>query len=277
MIKSLFASKSMLMGLIVIIVFITSLDLKHTKASAEIRRGWFFYPDKKCTLIIDKANNSAITGELQQSTGICKNREKGYYFKDSEQEFATVLDSGMWQDIKYNGEPFDYSEIYKRKNYEVLLYAFVTNSKENITGKTMHVAPTKLTVYKSANSKSKKVTFVKRYKTVKVKSTNGSWAKVKVNDKTGWVARKYLVSKVTVAEVKKVVTKYKVENWTSEQIPVGKTIQEAKGENGLKYVYYHTKYKNGKIVSKKKKIWTQVENYVQNEINVTGVKGDLNN
>lgn len=152
---------------------------------------------------------------------------------------------------------------------------FVTNTKENIKGKTMHVAALKLNVYKSASSKSKKLTSVNRYKTVKVNSVSGSWAKVTVNGKTGWVARKYLVNEVTVAEVEKVVTKYKVENWTSEQVPVGKAVQEAKGEDGLKYVYYKTTYKNGKLISKKK-IWTDVVNYTQNEINFTGVEGDVN-
>ncbi|GEL05444.1 SH3 domain-containing protein [Rummeliibacillus stabekisii] len=248
-------------------VFLSTLGLMNTNASAEINK-WGYTAPEECTLVIDKAKNSANSKQFQKSTGVCKKYIDGYYYKKGKTEFYSLY---HWRtdEIKYSGELF----YLAFGTTDAMMRVFLTNTKENIKGKTMHAAK-KLSVYKSASTKAKKIVTVDRYKTLKVISTNGTWAKVQVNGKTGWVTRKYLVNEVTISEVKKVVTKYKVENWTSEQIPVGKTVQEAKGEDGLKYIYYKTTYKNGKLTSPKKKIWTDVINRTQNEINVTGVENN---
>ena len=86
-----------------------------------------------------------------------------------------------------------------------------------------------------------------------------------MNGKTGWVARKYLVNEVTVAEVKQVVTKYKTYTFVDPTLKPGEKVLDIKGHNGIKYEYYRTKYKNGKLFSKKKKIWTAEDEYVQDE------------
>lgn len=70
--------------------------------------------------------------------------------------------------------------------------------------------------------------------------------------------------------MERVVTKYKTYTGVNPILEKGEKVLEDKGENGLKYVYYHTKYKNGKLVSKKKKVWTDVVEYVQNEYYAIG-------
>lgn len=264
MTRSLIRFRVILMTIIVITIFITTLGISNTKASAEIYK-IDYLADDQCTLVIDKANNVLKTNKTQYSTGVCKNYVEGFYYNSGKREYYSLYNFSI-ENIKYSGEPF----VFGLGPTSAFVKVFFANTKENIKGKTMHVAARKLNVYKSANAKSKKVTSVKQYKTVIVKGLKGSWAKVKVNKKTGWVARKYLVNEVTIAEVEKVVTKYKVITRKSEVFPVGTVKQIAKGKNGLKYVYYRTKYKNGKLISKKKKIWTDVVDYTQDEINYIG-------
>lgn len=172
--KYLVNMKGTVIPLMAITVFLAILGISNTKASAEIYKDGFgvVLPfEHECTLIVDKANNIVKTDKFQPSTGVCKVEMKGYYFKSKgEGEFATTYG---WtnDDIDYNGEPYFSTDVYTgyRKPHadNVILYAFVTNTKENIKGKVMHVAAGKLKVYKSANSKSKEVTSVKRYKNSK--------------------------------------------------------------------------------------------------------------
>lgn len=246
------------------VLLATTLGLPNLKASAEINKTDYL-GDDQCTLVIDKANNVLKTNRTQKSTGVCKKYVEGFYYNSGKREYYSLYNFSI-ENIKYSGEPF----VFGLGPTSALVKVFFANTKENIKGKTMHVAAQKLNVYKSANSKSKKITSVKQYKTVKVKSLKGSWAKVTVNKKTGWVARKYLVNEVTIADVEKVVTKYKVIKRESEVFPVGTVKKIAKGKNGLKYVYYKAKYKNGKLISKKKKIWTDVINYTQDDISYIG-------
>lgn len=272
MIKFLVKSKCMVLFVVSLTIFVSMIGFSKQKVSAELYRGTFGidYPfEHECTLIIDKANNIVKTNKFQKSTGVCKEDMKGYYFKNKDYEFATTMG---WEsdDIDYNGEPYYNDLIFHgdkkaREAQKIILYAFVTNTNENIKGKTMHVAAANLKVYKSANSKSKSITSVKRYKTVKVSSVKGTWAKVKVNGKTGWVTRKYLVNDVTVAEVEKVILKYKTYTRLDPTLETGKKVLAQKGENGYKYVYYHTKYKNGKLISKKKRIWTEIKELPQDK------------
>lgn len=234
------------------VLLATTLGLPNLKASAEIDKADYITPEQ-CTLVIDKANNVLKTNKVQHSTGVCKKYLDGYYYNSGRKQYYS-FDNISNENIRYSGEPF----VFGLGPTTATVKVFFANTKENIKGKTMHVAAQKLNVYKSANSKSKKITSVKQYKTVKVKSLKGSWAKVTVNKKTGWVARKYLVNEVTVADVEKVVTKYKTYNRINPTMKVGEKKLAQSGENGLKYVYYKTKYKNGKLISKKKKIWTDV-------------------
>lgn len=245
-------------------VFLSVFTFSNTKASAEINK-IDYLADNECTLVIDKAQNVVKTNKVQKSTGVCTKYVGGIYFKKGSREFVS-LDGWSINYIKYSGEPF----YFPFGPTDAIMRVFITNSKENIKGKTMHVAALKLNVYKSANSKSKKLTYIKQYKTVKVKSVSGAWAKVTVNGKTGWVARKYLVNEVTVAEVEKVVTKYKTYTRIDPTLEPGEKILGEKGDNGLQYVYYKTKYKNGKLVSKKKKVWTDVVKETQDRYYFVG-------
>ncbi|WP_147196494.1 SH3 domain-containing protein, partial [Rummeliibacillus stabekisii] len=192
-------------------------------------------------------------------TGVCSKLVSGMYFKKGNREFYS-LNGWSIDYVNYSGEPF----YFGFSSGDAIGKAFLTNTKENIKGKTMHAAK-KLSVYKSASTKAKKIVTINRYKTLKVISANSNWAKVKVNGKTGWVTRKYLVNEVTISEVKKVVTKYKTYTRVDPTYETGRKELINKGEDGLKYIYYKTKYKNGKQVSKKQKIWTDVVKYTQDE------------
>lgn len=245
-------------------VFLSILGLLNTNASAEIDK-WVYQAPNNCTLIIDKANNAAKTGKMQKPTGVCGKYVEGYYFKQGSDEYASLYG---WEsnEVQYSGEPY----LFTFGPETALLKAFITNTKENIKGKTMHVAATKVNVYKSATSKLQKLTSIKRYDTVRVSSVSGAWAKVKVKNQTGWVARKFLVSEITKAEVKKVVTKYKTYTRIDPTLEAGKKVLAEKGENGLKYIYYKTKYKNGKQVSKQQKVWTDVVKETQDKYYIIG-------
>ncbi|MFG3613472.1 G5 domain-containing protein [Rummeliibacillus stabekisii] len=240
-------------------VFLSTLGLMNTNASAEINKSDYLAANE-CTIVIDKANNVVKTNKVQKSTGVCRQYVSGIYFKKGKREFYS-LNGWSIDYIKYSGEPF----YFGFSSGDAIAKVFLTDSKQNIKGKTMHVAPTKLSVYKSPIKNAKKLTTVKRYKTVVVKDVKGSWAKVKANGKTGWVPRNSLVSEVTVTELKKVTIKYKTYTRLDPTLETGKKVLGIKGHDGLEYVYYKTKYKNGKLVSKKKKIWTDIVERKQDE------------
>ncbi|MCM3317976.1 G5 domain-containing protein [Rummeliibacillus stabekisii] len=262
--KKLKLKKTLVPTLMTGAVFLSTLGLMNTNASAEINKDNYL-ADHECTIVIDKANNIVKTNKQQKATGVCSKRVSGMYFKKGKREFYS-LNGWSIDYINYSGEPF----YFGFSSGDAIAKVFLTDSKQNIKGKTMHVAPTKLSVYKTPIKSSKKLTTVKRYKTVVVKDVKGSWAKVKANGKTGWVSRNSLVNEVTITEVKKVVTKYKSYTRVDPTYEPGRKELINKGENGLKYLYYKTKYKNGKLVSKKKKIWTDVVTYPQDEFYFIG-------
>lgn len=240
-------------------VFLSTLGLLNTNASAEINKDNYL-ADNECTIVIDKANNIVKTNKQQKATGVCSKSVSGMYFKKGKREFYS-LNGWRIDYINYSGEPF----YFGFSSGDAIAKVFLTDSNQNIKGKTMHVAPTKLSIYKSPTKSSKKLTTVKRYKTVVVKDVKGSWAKVKANGKTGWVTRNSLVNEVTVTEVKKVTIKYKTYTRLDPTLETGKKVLAEKGRNGLKYEYYKTKYKNGKPVSKKTKIWSDIVERKQDE------------
>lgn len=233
-------------------VFLSTLGLLNTNASAEIDKDNYLAKNE-CTIVIDKANNIVKTNKPQNATGACSNRVSGIYFKKGNREFYS-LNGWSIDYVNYSGEPF----YFGFSSGDAIARVFLTNSKQNIKGKTMHVAPTKLSIFKTPSKKAQKLTTVKRYNTVDVKDVKGSWAKVKANGKTGWVTRNSLVSEVTVTDVDKVTIKYKTYTRPDPTLETGEKVLGQKGENGLKYIYYKTKYKYGKQVSKKQKVWTDV-------------------
>ena len=116
----------------------------------------------------------------------------------------------------------------------------------------MHIAKDKnINVRTSANSKSKVVTTVNQDKTVKVISENKDWVKVIANKKTGWVPRKYLVDEVTVNTVERKVTKAGTDYIKTDALNKGEQELFVKGKDGITSTIYKTKYKNGKLISKK--------------------------
>ncbi|MEK5521892.1 MULTISPECIES: SH3 domain-containing protein [Heyndrickxia] len=67
------------------------------------------------------------------------------------------------------------------------------------TSKTMYVTASVLNVRSGASTKYKVVTTVKKNQSVKVTQTKGSWSKVTIGSKTGWVSNKYLTTKKPAA------------------------------------------------------------------------------
>ncbi|GEL05443.1 G5 domain-containing protein [Rummeliibacillus stabekisii] len=240
-------------------VFLSTIGLMNTNVSAEINKDNYL-ADNECTIVIDKADNIVKTNKPQKATGVCNKLVSGMYFKKGKREFYS-LNGWRIDYVNYSGEPF----YFGFSSGDAIAKVFLTDSKQNVKGKTMHVAPTKLSVYKSPIKSAKKLTTVKRYKTVVVKDVKGTWAKVVANGKTGWVLRNSLVNEVTVTEVKKIIIKYKTYTRLDPTLETGKKVLANKGHDGIKYTYYKTKYRNGKQVSKKKKIWTDIAERKQDE------------
>lgn len=67
------------------------------------------------------------------------------------------------------------------------------------TSKVMYVTASTLKVRSGAGTNYKIITTVKKNSSVKVTQTKGSWSKVAVGSKTGWVSSKYLTSKKPAA------------------------------------------------------------------------------
>jgi L,D-peptidoglycan transpeptidase YkuD (ErfK/YbiS/YcfS/YnhG family) len=63
------------------------------------------------------------------------------------------------------------------------------------TSKTMYVTASTLNVRSGAGTKYKIVATVKKNQSLKVTQTKGTWSKVTVGNKTGWISTKYLTTK----------------------------------------------------------------------------------
>lgn len=72
-------------------------------------------------------------------------------------------------------------------------------TKKPALSKTMYVTASTLNVRTGPSTTYKVVTVVKKNQSVKVTQTKGSWDKVAVGSKTGWVSGKYLTSKKPAA------------------------------------------------------------------------------
>ncbi|WP_031538965.1 SH3 domain-containing protein [Bacillus sp. MB2021] len=72
-------------------------------------------------------------------------------------------------------------------------------AKATTATKTMYVTASTLNVRSGAGTKYKIVTTVKKNQSLKVTQTKGTWSKVTVGKKTGWVSSKYLTTKKPAA------------------------------------------------------------------------------
>lgn len=72
-------------------------------------------------------------------------------------------------------------------------------AKAATTTKTMYVTASTLNVRSGAGTTYKVITTVKKNQSLKVSQTKGSWSKVTVGAKTGWVSTKYLTTKKPAA------------------------------------------------------------------------------
>jgi len=70
-----------------------------------------------------------------------------------------------------------------------------TSAKAEAAGKTMYVTASSLNVREAPTVKSKIVTSVKKHCALIIEDTKGSWSKVEIQGKTGWVSSKYLTAK----------------------------------------------------------------------------------
>ncbi|MBS4179192.1 SH3 domain-containing protein [Lederbergia citrea] len=74
-------------------------------------------------------------------------------------------------------------------------FSMVNDQKAEAASKTMYVTATSLNVRAKATIKSKIIATVKKNTAVTVQQKKGSWSRVTVNKKIGWVSTKYLSSK----------------------------------------------------------------------------------
>lgn len=69
------------------------------------------------------------------------------------------------------------------------------SNKVDAASKTMYVTTSSLNVRTGPSTKYKVITKANKNQSVSVSQSKGSWSKVTVNKKTGWVSSKYLTSK----------------------------------------------------------------------------------
>ncbi|MEX3624895.1 SH3 domain-containing protein [Viridibacillus arvi] len=219
-----------------------------TPAKAKINEDDVSYAKKTCVMVIDKVKHNYKKGEkIVRPSGICNKYEYGYYIKGSYGAQFNIKGPATYQ-VKYSGEQF---VLGIPSNYAILT-VYTTDTSKKITGKYMHIAKDKsANVYKSRNSKSKVLTKVKQNAKVKVMQVKGNWVKVKANNKTGWISRKYLVDTVTVTTNTTKNTNYKTITYDLPDY-LNEEIVLQKGQKGTTKTTYLKKYTNGKLVSTKK-------------------------
>ena len=145
------------------------------------------------------------------------------------------------------------------------------NTEVQAASKTMYVKADSLKVRKGASTKSKVVTVAKKNAKVTVYTKKGSWSKVKVNKKNGWVASKYLAnkkSKAKKASNKKAVKKkatpikkvrqtqketihFKTTKRNNNKLLKGKSKVVRNGKNGVRTKVIEKTYKGKKVTSTK--------------------------
>jgi L,D-peptidoglycan transpeptidase YkuD (ErfK/YbiS/YcfS/YnhG family) len=84
----------------------------------------------------------------------------------------------------------------------VLFSMFVSLNAVSAASQTKYVTASVLNVRSGPSTGYKVVTTVKKNQAVSVSQTKGSWSKVSVNNKTGWVSSKYLTTKKPVVATK---------------------------------------------------------------------------
>ena len=145
------------------------------------------------------------------------------------------------------------------------------NTEVQAASKTMYVKADSLKVRKGASTKSKVVTVAKKNAKVTVYTKKGSWSKVKVNKKNGWVASKYLANKKSKAKktsnkkaAKKKATPVKKVRQTQKETIHFKTTKRnnnkllkgtskvvRNGKNGVRTKVIEKTYKGKKVTSTK--------------------------
>ena len=156
----------------------------------------------------------------------------------------------------------------------LLLFAGLSmtpSTEVQAANKTMYVKADSLNVRKGASTKSKVVTVAKKNAKVTVYTKKGSWSKVKVNKKNGWVASKYLANKKSKAKktsnkkaakkkatpVKKVrqtqkeTIHFKTTKRNNNKLLKGKSKVVRNGKNGVRTKIIEKTYKGKKVTSTK--------------------------
>lgn len=156
----------------------------------------------------------------------------------------------------------------------LLLFAGLSmtpSTEVQAASKTMYVKADSLNVRKGASTKSKVVTVAKKNAKVTVYTKKGSWSKVKVNKKNGWVASKYLANKKSKAKktsnkkaakkkatpVKKVrqtqkeTIHFKTTKRNNNKLLKGKSKVVRNGKNGVRTKIIEKTYKGKKVTSTK--------------------------
>src|SRR5699024_894761 len=156
----------------------------------------------------------------------------------------------------------------------LLLFAGLSmtpNTEVQAASKTMYVKADLLNVRKGASTKSKVITVAKKNAKATVYTKKGSWSKVKVNKKNGWVASKYLANKKSKAKktsnkkaAKKKATPDKKVRQTQKETIHFKTTKRnnnkllkdtskivRNGKNGVRTKVIEKTYKGKKVTSTK--------------------------
>lgn len=120
------------------------------------------------------------------------------------------------------------------------------------SNKTMYVTASILNVRASTTTNSKILTQIKRNTAVTLIQKKGSWVKIKVNGKLGWVSILCITTKSPSLKIVKTKTEsmnYKTINQNDSSLEKGKTKVIRSGKKGIKITTYEEKYKNGKLIS----------------------------
>ncbi|MBS4220503.1 SH3 domain-containing protein [Bacillus sp. FJAT-49711] len=88
----------------------------------------------------------------------------------------------------------------------ILLTGLYIDEPVHAASQTKYVTASALNVRTGPSTKNKVITIIKKNHAVKVTQTSGSWDKVKVGSKTGWVSNKYLTTKKPTTTTKKKTT-----------------------------------------------------------------------
>lgn len=141
-----------------------------------------------------------------------------------------------------------------KKGIAILVALFVVlsclpmgNNVQAASSKTKYVTASNLNVRSGSGTTYKVVTTVKKNTSVKVTQTKGSWEKVTVNGKTGWVSSKYLTTKKPTVKT------------TTKTMYVSASTLNIRSGAGTKYKVIATIKKNSSVkVTQTKGSWSKV-------------------